>query len=359
MIDGEKVVKDVFWYRYGDRIKCVRMYEHVGGGSSIEVSNPTESLWADDVDPETGDWKEGHNPFQKAPPDDDKIGRFRQSIQRARSMLEQYAYCNPWTYFVTLTLSPEKGDRGDLATFKAHFKRLCSDVKRATGESVSFVIVPELHADCKSWHMHALMNIPDKELTQITSVERVPVSGPVAERPPLGGRLAAGGHGVAHGGRGTPCGGGSTPPPPPSGGTATGPPMRYKYVDQTGHEIGRDNAVRFYCDVPVYRWDRYERNFGWCLIERIEEAHGAAIYVTKTLNYLSKGVKDNINDNNDNKAAKVPAAYEVLEAGKHLYYVSRGLKKREKIAPEDATDAVRGLSVKRYDYEHCLIEWYS
>lgn len=226
-------------------------------------------------------------------------------------------------------------------------------MKRATGDSVSFVIVPELHSDGVNWHMHGLMNIPEQELVRVESVERVAV-GP-AERPPTGG--GDGGHGVAHGGRGTPCGDGATGPPP-QGGTAGPPPKaRYKYVDQTGHEIGYDNAVRFFNGIPVYRWARYERNFGWCMIEEIQESHGAAIYVTKTLNYLSKTVKDN--DNNDEKAAKVPAAYEILEAGRHLYYVSRGLKKREKIPPECVSGAIKGLAVKRYDYEHCLIEWYS
>ena len=36
------------------------------------------------------------------------------NISRAKSKVFEYAYCNHWDYFITLTISPDKYDRYDL-----------------------------------------------------------------------------------------------------------------------------------------------------------------------------------------------------------------------------------------------------
>ena len=39
------------------------------------------------------------------------------SLSRTKNRVTELALCNPWEYFVTLTLSPEKYNRNDLPTF--------------------------------------------------------------------------------------------------------------------------------------------------------------------------------------------------------------------------------------------------
>ena len=45
-------------------------------------------------------------------------GRLMQSVSRSKRMLLEYAICNEWDYFVTLTLDPQKvADRSDLKAY--------------------------------------------------------------------------------------------------------------------------------------------------------------------------------------------------------------------------------------------------
>lgn len=83
--------------------------------------------------------------------------RFRQSLQRARNKVEQYALCNDWEYFGTFTLAD---NRGDLERFNARFRSLCKNTRRNLDADVSYVCVPELHSDGLNWHMHGLLNLP-------------------------------------------------------------------------------------------------------------------------------------------------------------------------------------------------------
>lgn len=79
------------------------------------------------------------------------------SLSRARRNILELALCNDWTYFVTLTLSKENGDRFDLNAWYKSFTEWLR-YQRKLGYHISYVLVPERH-DKGSWHMHGLMNI--------------------------------------------------------------------------------------------------------------------------------------------------------------------------------------------------------
>lgn len=83
------------------------------------------------------------------------------SFSRARSMVKQYGLCNPWQYFVTLTLDKNKYDRNDLGKFKADLSQFVRDMrkkyKQEGSERLSYVFVPENHKD-GAWHMHGFIN---------------------------------------------------------------------------------------------------------------------------------------------------------------------------------------------------------
>lgn len=88
---------------------------------------------------------------------DDHFDSVREvSLSRTKSKIYNYAKCNDWDFFVTLTLSPEKVDRFD---YDACCKKLKSwlDLIRRDNPDLSYVIVPELH-EKGSWHFHGLVS---------------------------------------------------------------------------------------------------------------------------------------------------------------------------------------------------------
>lgn len=81
------------------------------------------------------------------------------SIARSRSKIKEYALCNDWRYFVTLTIDKRKYDRynlnlyiKDLSRFILNYNRYCND-----DEKVKYILIPEEHKD-GAWHMHGLIN---------------------------------------------------------------------------------------------------------------------------------------------------------------------------------------------------------
>ena len=89
-------------------------------------------------------------------------GKFASSISRARSMVKEYGFCNPWNYFVTLTLDAKKYDRYDLGKFKADLQQWVRDERKRHkliyGREGRLIVlfVPETHKD-GAWHLHGLV----------------------------------------------------------------------------------------------------------------------------------------------------------------------------------------------------------
>ena len=57
-----------------------------------------------------------------------------------------------------LTLDAEKYDRTDLSKFIKDFGQSVRDLRKKYGYEIRYLLVPELHSDVKSWHMHGLFN---------------------------------------------------------------------------------------------------------------------------------------------------------------------------------------------------------
>ena len=96
------------------------------------------------------------------------------SLSRTRSKVLELALCNPWEYFVTLTLSPENGNRRDLLTFKRALSKWLNNLNYRKGCCIKYLLIPEPHAD-GSWHMHGLfMGIPEDMLRPFTTQEHLP-----------------------------------------------------------------------------------------------------------------------------------------------------------------------------------------
>lgn len=88
------------------------------------------------------------------------------NFSRARSMVLQYALCNPWEYFFTGTLDKAKMDRYDLDTFASRFMQFIRDKRKKYNAKFQVLLIPEHHED-GAWHMHGLVNgLPAEVLTK-------------------------------------------------------------------------------------------------------------------------------------------------------------------------------------------------
>lgn len=79
------------------------------------------------------------------------------NFSRARSMVLQYALCNPWQYFFTGTLDPDRWQRDDLDAFMIDFSQKIRDWRKDYGFKLDVLLIPEHHKDGK-WHVHGLIN---------------------------------------------------------------------------------------------------------------------------------------------------------------------------------------------------------
>lgn len=79
----------------------------------------------------------------------------RRAQRRARVAVKDLGLCNPWKYFVTLTLDRRKVDRYDAAAVVRHLNRWLDNQVRRHG--LAYVLVPEHHKD-GAIHFHGFFN---------------------------------------------------------------------------------------------------------------------------------------------------------------------------------------------------------
>ena len=92
--------------------------------------------------------------------------RFEENIIRARSRILEFAMCNEWDVFVTLTLDPRRYDRYSLPTWRKDLSQWIRDQRKRSGGDLRYLLIPEQHQD-GAWHMHGLMaGIPPGEIVK-------------------------------------------------------------------------------------------------------------------------------------------------------------------------------------------------
>ena len=90
--------------------------------------------------------------------------KLKESVSRSKRIIWEYARCNKWDYFVTLTLDEKKIDRKDLKSAVEKMGRMIWKINQSVNDTeewgrqkkIEYVIVPELHKD-GSVHFHGLM----------------------------------------------------------------------------------------------------------------------------------------------------------------------------------------------------------
>ena len=93
--------------------------------------------------------------------------KLEENIQRAKNIIFELAFCNPWDWFFTGTLDPKKYDRTDLDKFHKDLTDWLKSYGRYHKIKIKFLLVPELHTDGVSWHIHGfLRGLPKEHLKQ-------------------------------------------------------------------------------------------------------------------------------------------------------------------------------------------------
>ena len=87
-------------------------------------------------------------------------------ISRAKNKIFEYAACNEFDYFITLTLNEKKYDRYDLSKYIKDLGQMIRDYRKKTGANIQYLLIPEPHKN-GAWHMHGLIKgIPQEDLTK-------------------------------------------------------------------------------------------------------------------------------------------------------------------------------------------------
>ncbi len=96
--------------------------------------------------------------------------KLNNNISRSRSTIFELAMCNDWKYFITCTLDKEKYDRTNLKKFQKDLSQFVRDQRKKWKVKIKYILIPELHQDGQSWHMHGLLQgIKDEMVSSFVS----------------------------------------------------------------------------------------------------------------------------------------------------------------------------------------------
>ena len=108
---------------------------------------------------------------QKGTVNDEKLSN---NIIRARNKVREYGYCNPWDYFVTMTINRAFFDRYNLKAFKKVLSQWIRDYNKKHETNVKYLLIPEKHKN-GAWHLHGfIMGLPADHLVPFTLNQKLP-----------------------------------------------------------------------------------------------------------------------------------------------------------------------------------------
>lgn len=141
-----------------------------------------------------------------------------QSISRAKRKIFELSLCNPWELFCTLTLNSDKYERTELNSFREDFAQWIRNLNKKYNCKIKYLLIPELHKDNVSWHMHGLLhNLPSTLYNRF----------------------------------------------------------------QIGDKIGKQITDKVLRGETVYNWEGYLNKFGFCALEPLKNHEAASKYITK------------------------------------------------------------------------------
>lgn len=92
--------------------------------------------------------------------------KLEENIIRTKSKIFELAYCNPWKYFITLTINKKKYNRFDLKKYQKDLMQWIRDYNKKHSINIKYLLIPEMHKD-GAWHLHGfIMGLPSEHLTK-------------------------------------------------------------------------------------------------------------------------------------------------------------------------------------------------
>lgn len=88
--------------------------------------------------------------------EEDNNKKFRNNVIRAKNKIFDYAFCNDFKYFITITQN-DSYDRYDLKSFVKRVQQIIRNCRKVYNSSFSFLLIPEKHKD-GAWHLHGLLS---------------------------------------------------------------------------------------------------------------------------------------------------------------------------------------------------------
>jgi len=163
--------------------------------------------------------------------------KIKESIIRTRSKILEYALCNDFEYFVTLTLDAKKMERDNIEKFIKKLGQYIRDLRKHTGQNIEYLLIPERHKDGENWHMHGLVK-GLRDLRKYDISENIPKK------------------------------------------------MKDKIIQYREHNLN------------LYEWKGYTEKFGFNCIEPVRNKIAVSRYVTK---YISKNIDGDMGVTEKNK----------------------------------------------------------
>ena len=147
--------------------------------------------------------------------------KLQENICRTKNTIFELAFCNPWDWFFTATLNKDKQDRTDLNLFHKQLTQWIRNYNKKYNTSIKFLLIPELHSDGLSWHMHGFLY---------------------------------------------------------------GLPLEHLKRFEIGDTMGKALADKVIKGDIVYNWLAYAERFGFCDLEPIRNHEAVSKYITKYIN---------------------------------------------------------------------------
>lgn len=147
--------------------------------------------------------------------------KLQENIIRTKNKIFELAFCNPWDWFFTATLNKDKQDRTDLKLYHQQLTKFIANYNRLNYTKIKFLLIPELHSDGVSWHMHGFLY---------------------------------------------------------------GLPLEHLKRFKVGDIMGKALAAKVIKGDIVYNWPAYAYRFGFCDLEPIRNHEAVSKYITKYIN---------------------------------------------------------------------------
>lgn len=100
--------------------------------------------------------------------------KLNNNLVRSKTTVREYALCNDFEYFVTLTLDKNKYNRYDLKKYIKDLGQFVRDYRKKYKSDIQYVLIPEQHKD-GAWHIHGLIKgISEHHLINFDNIPNAP-----------------------------------------------------------------------------------------------------------------------------------------------------------------------------------------